>query len=121
MGTVSWNSVKIPAPGVPLQHRQSLLRQRTLVGRGAVGFHILPCPHSRNHRGDGRIRKTESERHFRQRATLGAQVFLQGIHPFHYLLLSVATKVVVAKIVWLELGILRDFSGEASFVQRNSG
>src|SRR6266849_5017462 len=99
MRPTSWNTVKIPTPRVPLQHRESLLRQRTLVGRGAVRFHVLPCPHSWNHRGDSRIRKTESQRYFRQRAALGTQIFLQGVHAFYYLLLPIAAKVIVAEIV----------------------
>src|SRR6266550_9338046 len=121
MRPTSCNTVKIPTPRMSLQHRKSLLRQRTFVGRGAVRFHVLPCPHSWNHRGDSRIRETESQRHFRQRAILGTQIFLQGLHSFYYLLLSIAAKVIVAEIVPLELGVLCDLSSEAPFVKWNPG
>src|SRR6266550_8370631 len=121
MRPTSWSTVKVPTPRVPLQHRKSLLRQRTFVGRGAVRFHVLPCPHARNHRGDRRIRKTESQRYFRQRAILGTQIFLQGLHSFHYLLLPIAAKVIVTEIVRLELGVLCDLSSEDPFVKWNPG
>ena len=82
--------VEVPLPGVAAENFEGVRRQRTLAYRGSVVLHSDHAAHPGNYGGDRRIRETESQRHFRQRAILGTQIFLQGVHSFYYLLLSIA-------------------------------
>src|SRR5256885_2825015 len=113
--------VKVPDPAMLSNLLEHLARQRPRIRRRRIRSHVSRRSHSRYHRRNRRVAKTEAQRDLRQLLRSNAKIFRQPLHALPYLLLAVSSKILVPKVALRKLRLRPNLAGQAALIEGHAG